>query len=427
MVQPQINIFSTTGWQGHGVGEGWGDEFDLCCCTGDTCATSQPCASISHNSSCSEVNNRWVTCDLQQLRGLSLLLWHSFSFGGEKFLFLLWVTESSQRFSQHHFVFCKFCVFPTKFIVWTAFCHIPFWGKKVMMILNPNPVLKEIILIFYAVNLVLSSDATFLLILFLVPCSSAKIKHYEAWLVPLACSWYKWWQIQFCFLFLDQQLGVGSWTQFTWMWTASCTGHLHWIVECSSLCLPRVFTSMQMQIPSMMGHSVGKKKQLLEVFPDLAQEKLKSSQIKKEIKFDSINTFQSPCLAINFPLSGTPMPSAGSGIPLKRVWGITEVFPGESWMKEGPFLSCWMNTLISWSCCIFCSVPCLILPFPNPNLHRICEFLFLVNSWIPFGTNNLQWRWIHGMNQTLCWAIEHLISWGMSRAPVSLTEKSQGN
>lgn len=51
-------------------GAGQGDVFDLCCCSGDTSATSQPCSSISDNSSCSEVNNRWVPwvpCDLQQL------------------------------------------------------------------------------------------------------------------------------------------------------------------------------------------------------------------------------------------------------------------------------------------------------------------------------------------------------------------------
>lgn len=113
---------------------------------------------------------------------LSLLLWHSFyvqfflEVKKSCILVLLQVTESSQRFSEHHFVFCKA---PTKFIVCTAFYHIPFW-EKVMMILNPKPVLKHIILKFYAVNLVLSSDTTFLLILFLVPYSSVKIKDCEA-------------------------------------------------------------------------------------------------------------------------------------------------------------------------------------------------------------------------------------------------------
>lgn len=95
-------------------------------------------------------------------------------------LILLRITESSQLFSEHHFIFCKV---PTNFIVCTAFYHNAFWGK-VMMILNPKPVLKQIILKFYALNLVLSIDATFLPILFLVPYSSVKIKACEAWLVP---------------------------------------------------------------------------------------------------------------------------------------------------------------------------------------------------------------------------------------------------
>lgn len=128
-------------------------------------------------------------------------------------LILLQVTESLQHFSEQHFIFCKV---PTKFIVCTAFYHVPLWEKG-MMILNPKPILKQIILKFYAVNLLLSSDTTFLLILFFVPYSSAKIKDCEAWLVSLACSWYKWWQIPFWFIFLGQQLGAGSSTQFTWM------------------------------------------------------------------------------------------------------------------------------------------------------------------------------------------------------------------
>lgn len=114
------------------------------------------------------------SCEQRADRGDTALL--SASFYGHNFcrlflevkksciFILLRVMESTQHFSEHHFIFCKV---PIKFIVCTAFYHIRFWGK-VIMILNPKPFLKQIILKFYAVNLVLSSDATFLLILFLL-------------------------------------------------------------------------------------------------------------------------------------------------------------------------------------------------------------------------------------------------------------------
>lgn len=67
---------------------------------------------------------------------------------------------------------------------------------------------------------------------------------------------------------------------------------------------------------------------------------------------------------------------------------------------------------------LHCALLTLVDPFP----HRI--------SWVPllsgllnllwdFGTSSLQWRWINGV-QRLCLATEHLISLGMSRAPVPL-------
>lgn len=174
---------------------------------------------------------------------------------------------------------------------------------------------------------------------------------------------------------------------------------------------------MQMQIPSMMGHSI--KKCSFWKCSLIGTGKVKIKSNKKEIKFDSINTFQSPCLAINLPLSSDLMPSAVSGIPLKRVWGI---YWGVPWrvMDEGRSLPVQLNEHSDFLELLYVlQCPLLTLPFPSHDLHRIPEFLFLVNSWIPCGTSSVQWRWIHGM-QMLCLAIKHLISLGMSRAPVSL-------
>lgn len=188
-VEPQINILSTTSWQEHGDGEGQGDLFDLLLQWGHICQIPTQfqhhwwTCRFSDNWLYSEVNNRWVPwvsydcpsnlpCKAEgrhrrDCHACSILLWHNFMqacLGMEKgcTLILLQVTESLQSFSEHHLMFCKV---PNEFIVCTACYQITVWENG-MMTLNPKPILKKIILNFYAVYLLLPSDTTFLLILF---------------------------------------------------------------------------------------------------------------------------------------------------------------------------------------------------------------------------------------------------------------------
>lgn len=77
-------------------------------------------------------------------------------------LILLQVAESSQSFSEHHLMFCKVL---NKFFVCIACYQITVWEKGVM-VLNPEPILRKVMLEFYAVYLLLPSVTTCLLIFF---------------------------------------------------------------------------------------------------------------------------------------------------------------------------------------------------------------------------------------------------------------------
>lgn len=127
--------------------------------------------------------------------------------------------------------------------------------------------------------MLLSSNTTFLLILFLVPYSSAKIKDCEAWLVSLASSGTSDGRKNSGFFFLGQQLCVGSWTQFTWTCILYWASSLDCVVAVPCPCQEFYIHA---NADSKHGGPLYEKMQLLEVFPDLAQEKLKSGQIKRK-------------------------------------------------------------------------------------------------------------------------------------------------
>lgn len=281
-----------------------------------------------------------------------------------------------------------------------------------MMILNPKPVLKQIILKFYAVNLLLSSNTTFLQILFLVPFSSAKIKDCEAWLVSLACFWYKWWQIQFWFLFLGQQLGVGSWTQFTWICFLYWASSLDCVV--AVLCLCQGFY-IHANANSKRGGPVYEKMQLLEVFPDLAQEKLKSSQIKRKSSLIQSTHFKALVLQLISLCQG---PSAKCSFWNSSEEGLGHLqrcsLESHGWRKVP---SCPVGYL---GAVVFSAVSLVDLTLSHTeSVGSSCWWIL-----------NPLWDKQSGgfmAVQRLCWAIEHLTSFSMSRAPVSLPENCQGN
>lgn len=240
-----------------------------------------------------------------------------------------------------------------------------------------------------------------------------------------ACSWYKWWQIQFWFLFLGQQLGVGSWTQFTWL-CFFVLGTFIGSCSCSSLCLPRVSHPCRCKFQAWW--TTLWKNAAFGSVPWFGTGKLKIKSNKKEIKFDSINTFQSPCLAINLPLSGDPMPSAASGIPLKRIWGI---YWGVPWRVMGEGRSLPVQLDEHWFLgAVLCSAVSLVdaalsQPWPPQNLWAPLALGFLkplwdkqsaveVDSWqadVGFGNRAPHFTWhVQG-----------------SCVPVSFTENCQGN
>lgn len=143
--------------------------------------------------------------------------------------------------------------------------------------------------------------------------------------------------------------------------------------------------------------------QLLEVFPDLAQEKLKSSQIKRKsslIQSTHLKAFVlqwiSLCQGPSAKCSFWNSTKESLGHLLRCSWRVMD--EGKSFPVQLDFL----ELLYLLQC------PLLTQPFPNHNnLYRICEFSSWWTPESPLG------QWIHGV-QVLCSAIENLISLDMS-------------
>lgn len=118
-----------------------------------------------------------------------LLLWHNVMqacLGMEKgcMLILLQITENLQSFSEHRLMFCKV---PNWFTVCAACYQITVWEKGIV-ILNPKPVFKKMILLLNFMQYscyceVIPHFSQY----FYVPYSNAKIKDRKALLISLLC------------------------------------------------------------------------------------------------------------------------------------------------------------------------------------------------------------------------------------------------
>lgn len=190
------------------------------------------------------------------------------------------------------------------------------------------------------------------------------------------------------------------------------------LCSCSSLFLPRILHPCKCKFQAWWA-TLWKKTQLLEVIPDLAQEKLKSSQIKRKSALIQSTLFKAIVLQLISLCQG---PSAKCSF-----WNSEEglghlqrcSLESRGWRKSLPVQLDFLELLYLLQC------PLLTLPFPTQNL------------WVPLPSGHLNPLWAkQSALEVDSWLAEVVLGHRAphfarhvqgSCVPVSLTENCQGN